>query len=128
LIPLFKACTQLFDLVGAGRTCGTDFELLSTMLDIERVRLCLWGQRVGLVAYSYDQSPLDTNLARTTMELDARLEDRRVAGAVSDVLACVNCIFENSEALKQYGLQKAGEPFDTAQEEAQRLHYAPPSS
>jgi len=105
LIPLFKVCTQLFDLVDSSRTQGTDFEILSTMLEIERVRLCIWGQAVGFV--TDDQSALDTNFPT---ELDDRLEDRRISAAVSDVLACMKRIFEDSHALKQqYGLQKAGD-------------------
>jgi Prion-inhibition and propagation len=105
LIPLYKVCLQLFDLVEAGRTQGTDLEILSTMLEIERVRLCIWGQTVGLV--SADGNSLD---AHFSTELDGRLEDRRISSAVSDVLACMKRIFEDSDALKQkYGLQKVGD-------------------
>ncbi|PWW72109.1 hypothetical protein C7212DRAFT_287205 [Tuber magnatum] len=105
LVPLFKVCTQLFDLVDSSRTRGTDFEVLSTMLEIERVRLCIWGQAVGFV--TDDQSALDTNFPT---ELDDRLKDRRISAAVSDVLACMKRIFEDSYSLKQqYGLQKAGD-------------------
>jgi len=96
LIPLFKVCTQLFDLVDSNRTQGTDFEILSTMLEIERVRLCIWGQAVGFV--TDDQSALDTNFPT---ELDDRLEDRRISAAVSDVRACMKRIFEGRLACAQ---------------------------
>jgi hypothetical protein len=56
LISLFKECTQLFDLIDSSPPDETDFKLMSkadfdlvsTILEIEQVRLCIWGQAVGL--------------------------------------------------------------------------------
>ncbi|KFY85575.1 hypothetical protein V500_08293 [Pseudogymnoascus sp. VKM F-4518 (FW-2643)] len=87
LIPLFKECTQLFDLIDPRPPDQADFELLSTILEIEQARL--WCVRHNLHS-----------------EVDDRLKDRRIAGAVSDVLKCIKSAIEDSRSLKwRYRLQ-----------------------
>lgn len=103
LIPLFKECTQLFDLIDPRPPDQADFDLLSTILEIEQVRLCIWGQAVGLA--TDDLGALDTTFGA---EVDDRLKDRRIAAAVSDVLKCLKCAIEDSPSLKRrYRLQVA---------------------
>lgn len=48
-----------------------DFDLVFTTLEIEQVRLCIWGQAVGLA--TNDQGALDTTFIT---EVDDRLKDR----------------------------------------------------
>ncbi|KFZ24964.1 hypothetical protein V502_00548 [Pseudogymnoascus sp. VKM F-4520 (FW-2644)] len=80
-----------------------DFDPLSTILEIEQVRPCIWGQAVGLAADN--QRALDTTF---TTDLDGHLKDRRIAAAVSDVLKCIKCAIEDSPLLKRrYRLQVA---------------------
>ncbi|KFY38309.1 hypothetical protein V494_04408 [Pseudogymnoascus sp. VKM F-4513 (FW-928)] len=43
LIPLFEEYTQLFGLIDARPQDEADFDLLPTTLEIEQVRLCIWG-------------------------------------------------------------------------------------
>lgn len=98
LAPLFKVCLQLYDVIDTGRSHGGDFEVLSIRLGIERIRLQMWGERMGL-----DDATLTDEQLRA--KLDERLVDRRVASAVSDVLACMKRVFEDSDGLQRtYGL------------------------
>lgn len=79
LISLFKECTQLFDLIDSSPPDQTDFELMSkadfdlvsAIPETEQVRLCIWGQAVGLA--TNDQGALDTTFVT---EVDDRLKDR----------------------------------------------------
>jgi hypothetical protein len=103
LVPLFSVCVQLFDIIDSGQTYGQDYEILIAKVEVERVRLFLWGESVGL-------SGQDVNILESDSRsgLDQRLDDRRVCSAVSDVLECMKRVFEDTDALKRrYGLQQS---------------------
>src|SRR5271168_3259224 len=91
LVPLFSVCVQLFDIVDSGKAYGKDYEILIAKVEVERVRLFLWGESVGL-------SGQDVNILESDLrsQLDQRLEDRRVCSAVSDVLECMKRVFEDT--------------------------------
>ncbi|KAL2670080.1 hypothetical protein Neosp_014961 [[Neocosmospora] mangrovei] len=46
---LFTACIQNFDIVVKSRHFGQEFDLLCTQLALQRVRLVLWGEALGLI-------------------------------------------------------------------------------
>jgi hypothetical protein len=103
LVPLFSVCVQLFDIIDSGKTYGQDYEILIAKVEVERVRLFLWGESVGL--FGQDVNILESDLQS---QFDQRLEDRRVCSAVSDVLECMKRVFEDTDALKRrYGLQQS---------------------
>jgi hypothetical protein len=100
LISLFKTVVQVSDIIDASKHYGNDSEILSIKLGIERVRLTMWGEKLGLTDANLDTS--DSFQA----QLDSRLSDRRVSLAILDVLVCMKRLFEDSGALKRrYGLQ-----------------------
>ncbi|OBT62209.1 hypothetical protein VE03_08057 [Pseudogymnoascus sp. 23342-1-I1] len=105
LLTLFKTCLEMYESIESGRNLGTDYEVLSTKVGIERVRLALWGDVVGL---------FDLDLARDSHAgppqqrhgVDPRLGEPRIARAVSDILNCMRQLFEDSGSLtRRYGLQ-----------------------
>lgn len=99
LASLFQTVVQISDIIDTRKRYGVDSEILSIKLGIERVRLTMWGEKLGL---------MDVNLDTDTLQsrLDERLSDRRVSLAVSDVLSCMKRLFESSRGLTQrYGLQ-----------------------
>ncbi|KAJ5151341.1 uncharacterized protein N7482_010593 [Penicillium canariense] len=96
LVSLFKTCLELYETFESGRNLGTDYEVLATKVGIERVRLALWGDVVGL----YDLVPGQGHA------VDPRLSEPRIAKAVSDILNCMRRLFEDSSSLtRRYGLQ-----------------------
>jgi hypothetical protein len=48
LAGLFSTCVECFNYIDLGRNYECDSEILFAKFHIQRVRLCLWGQLVGL--------------------------------------------------------------------------------
>ena len=48
IISLWKTCVQVFDIVDSSKKYGMDFELLRLKLEVERIRLLMWGDIIGL--------------------------------------------------------------------------------
>lgn len=46
---LFASCIENFDIVVRARDFGEEFDLLCTQLSLQRIRLVLWGESLGLV-------------------------------------------------------------------------------
>lgn len=102
LVTLFKTCLELFETFENGRNLGMDYEILSTKVGIERVRLTLWGDAVGLTRLAPDQ---EENVDQGD-NVDPRLGEPRMIRAVSDILNCMRRLFEDSGSLtRRYGLQ-----------------------
>ena len=47
---LFSTCIECFNVVAAARDFGHDYELLCTALAIQKLRLFLWGESIGLAS------------------------------------------------------------------------------
>lgn len=113
LTSLFKECTQLFGLIDSSPPDQTDFDLLSkadfdlvsTILEIEQVRLCIWGQAVGLATDG--QGALD---ATFVAEVDNRLKDRRISAAILDALTCIKDTIKDSRSLKRQATDMTSSP------------------
>jgi hypothetical protein len=102
LVALFKTCLQLFETFENGRNLGMDYEILSTKVGIERVRLALWGDAVGLIRLATDQEK-NVNQGDHT---DPQLGEPRMIRAISDILNCMQRLFKDSGLLtRRYGLQ-----------------------
>ncbi|KDN63884.1 hypothetical protein CSUB01_08370 [Colletotrichum sublineola] len=104
LMTLFKTCLELCDTIESGRRYGSDLEVLTTKVGIERVRLLLWGDSVGL--YGLNMGAGGQSAAPAVV--DPRLQDPRVARAVCDILGCMRQLFEDTGSMtRRYGLQSA---------------------
>lgn len=51
LASLFSTCVECFDYFKAGQNLEEDFELLFVKLDIEKTRLLIWGNAVGVLEW-----------------------------------------------------------------------------
>lgn len=72
-----------------------DYEIIRVKLEVERIRLMVWGDAVGLDGIEDDST--------TT---DLRLHREEVRGTVLRLLGCIQHIFENTEKLQEsYGLK-----------------------
>jgi hypothetical protein len=47
---LFTTCVDCFNIVVSAREFGRDYELLCTELSLQKLRLFLWGESVGLAS------------------------------------------------------------------------------
>ncbi|GJC82525.1 heterokaryon incompatibility protein S [Colletotrichum liriopes] len=104
LLTLFKTCLEMCDTIECGRRYGSDFEVLTTKVGIERVRLLLWGDSVGLPGLDLGAGEPPV----TSVVVDPRLQDPRVVRAVCDILGCMRQLFEDTGSMtRRYGLQGA---------------------
>ncbi|WZH42003.1 prion-inhibition and propagation-domain-containing protein [Fusarium acuminatum] len=103
LISLFKDCVDLFSMITAARRLGQDAAILETKLDVERMLLLRWSDRVGLLQFfNYDQSS-NESLNPSSIQL----RDPETQKIVLQVLACIKSLLSEGEALQQsYGLQQ----------------------
>ncbi|KAI6760496.1 hypothetical protein HG530_009356 [Fusarium avenaceum] len=103
LISLFKDCVDLFSMITAARRLGQDAAILETKLDVERMLLLLWSDRVGLLQFfNYDQSS-DESLNPSSIPL----RDPETRKIVLQVLTCIKSLLSEGGALQQsYGLQQ----------------------
>ncbi|KZL78848.1 tpr domain containing protein [Colletotrichum incanum] len=110
LLTLFKTCLEMCDTIECGRRYGSDFEVLTTKVGIERVRLLLWGDSVGIPGLD----PGAGEQPVTSVVVDPRLQDPRVVRAVCDILSCMRQLFEDTGSMtRRYGLQSA-QPNETS--------------
>ena len=54
LAGIFKDCIDLFGYITASRNLGQDYDLLTTKLDVKKLLLLRWSERVGLFHPNYD--------------------------------------------------------------------------
>ncbi|CAJ0548545.1 Ff.00g021580.m01.CDS01 [Fusarium sp. VM40] len=103
LIGLFKDCVDLFSMITAARRLGQDAAILETKLDVERMLLLRWSDRVGLLQFfSCDQSS-NESLNPSSIPL----QDPETRKIVLRVLTCIKSLLSEGEALQQsYGLQQ----------------------
>ncbi|GKT86900.1 TPR domain containing protein [Colletotrichum tofieldiae] len=76
LLTLFKTCLEMCDTIECGRRYGSDFEVLTTKVGIERVRLLLWGDSVGLPGLDLGAGEPPV----TSVVVDPRLQDPASSG------------------------------------------------
>jgi hypothetical protein len=101
LVSLFKICLELFGTFENGRNLGKEYEILSTEVGIELLRIVLWGDAVGLTRLAADQG----KNPRQADGMDPRLVKPRMVRAVSDILSFMRRLFEDSGSLtRRYGL------------------------
>jgi hypothetical protein len=100
LSGLFSFCIDLFDVLASRKAYGETYEMLLCQVEVERVRLLLWGEEVGLVAV-YNSRDADT-----PPPYHERLERPEVRKVIFDSLSFLKRSFEESEVLgKRYQLK-----------------------
>ena len=88
---IFSDCIELFNYISAARLLPRDYELLSTKLEIEKVLLVHWAERLRLLRSDYDW----------------RLDEPHTREVVSRTLANLQFLLSDGKALREkYGLQE----------------------
>ncbi|KAI4274932.1 MAG: hypothetical protein LQ337_003572 [Flavoplaca oasis] len=101
LVALLTTCVECFEYIDAAKSCGRDLELLTTKFAIEKARLLIWAESVGISS---------TNTSGNT-----KVESSHVRPIVEQILNCIRMLFEDTNALTaRYGLKPA-EPSGTTQ-------------
>jgi hypothetical protein len=95
LLSTFKDCIDLFSTISAAKSLGADYEFLNTKLDIEKLLLLQWVDRVRLFDdQNYDQ----------------RLDEPRINKGVSSILAAIRTLLSESSQLQtRYGMKRVDE-------------------
>lgn len=97
LASLFSTCIECFDYFKAGQAIEEDFELLLVKLDVEKTRLLIWGNAVGVLKPEGEGRVADLNNSQKA-ELIGRCMDS-IKSLLSDTDK-----FQNL-----YGLRSAGD-------------------
>ena len=95
VVTAWQTCVQVFEIIDSGKNYGMDYEVLRVKLEVERIRLLVWGEAVGLSEVEQGK-PMP----------DARLNREDVRTVVLRLLGCIQHVFEPSERLQdRYGLR-----------------------
>ena len=98
VVATWKTCVEVFDVVDGGRKYGMDYEVLRVKLEVERIRLLMWGNVVGLGEMGGSVPP----------KPDSWVHRQELRGTVVRVLGCIHQVFENTDRLEdRYGLRPA---------------------
>jgi ribosomal protein S16 len=94
LAGLFSLCIQCFDLIEIGRKTSVYYKILVVKLSLEKRRLMVWSEAVGIL--------------RPDQDRDLLLDDLETRILVERILSSVQRLFDETQNLKsKYGLEKA---------------------
>jgi hypothetical protein len=97
LAGLFSTCVEVIQDFSSATSFGTELGVLQVKMEVEKVRLLIWGQSLGI--------------GDGDAVVDQALEREFVQSAAASLLVCFVKIFEDSENLrKKYGLIQTTEP------------------
>lgn len=103
LAALFSTCIETLDTLAAAARYSVDREILHTKIEVERLRLMIWGESAGLT--DIDPSRPEDESAYDRDFLDESLRGAALRSAVAGLLACFSNYFEDIEQLRsRYGL------------------------
>ena len=106
VVTAWETSVQVFEIIDSGKKYGMDYEVLRVKLEVERIRLMVWGEAVGL-----------SEVERGRPSPDARLNREDVHTVVLRLLGCIQHVFEHSERLQgRYGLRPVQPTIPDAQE------------
>lgn len=95
LAALFRTCIEAFDLIQTSRHQEGDFKKLKLRLDIEKCRLYIWGELIGL-----------TNTSEA--DQDRPIDRVRFPEVVREILKSVFELFHDSHKIRErYGCRQA---------------------
>ncbi|KAL1688117.1 prion-inhibition and propagation-domain-containing protein [Schizophyllum commune] len=105
ILALWETCVQVFDIVVSGQHYGMDSEIARVKLEVERVRLLMWGEAVGLSSVRLPEEGVPS-----PGPCHPRLGRPEVTDAVMRILGCIHHLFKDTDALqRRYGLQRTSE-------------------
>ena len=108
VITAWETCVEVFEIIDSGKKYGMDYEALRAKLEVERIRLLVWGEAVGLS---------EVGQGRPSPDASARLYREDICTAVLRLLGCIQHVFEHSEHLQdRYGLRPVQPTIVDAQE------------
>jgi ubiquitin-conjugating enzyme E2 D/E len=91
LAALFITCLDVWDFVDAGRSHASNFSLLRTKLDNQRILFIIWGKKVGF---------------GSAKGYDSRLDEPFIRPVIERNLNHLKLIFSNTDDLtKRYGIK-----------------------
>ncbi|KAJ5369216.1 uncharacterized protein N7496_008976 [Penicillium cataractarum] len=103
LAALFSTCTETLDTLAAAARYSVNREILQTKIEVERLRLMVWGESAGLT--DIDPSRPEDETGYDPDFLNESLGGAALRPAVAGLLACFAHYFEDIEQLQsRYGL------------------------
>ncbi|GIZ42889.1 hypothetical protein CKM354_000613700 [Cercospora kikuchii] len=100
----WRACVNVFDIVGHSKRNGPEFELCRPKLEIERLRLLAWGDAVGFREF-------EAGLG----QWDPRLQEEQIKKVVLQALGGIQQTFNDTKKLRsRYGLVQVSPNGDPA--------------
>jgi len=95
IAALFSTCIECFDYIKAAQSLEEDLERLLVKLDLEKTRLLIWGNAVGV-------------LKDVPEERTPGLDDPIKVDSISGCLKCIKSLLSDADKLqKEYGLHAA---------------------
>lgn len=93
LVGVFGDCVELLSYIGAAKSMNQDYAVLATRLDIQKVLLHQWANRMNL----FDPK-----------HYDKRLDDPEIGPLISQGLDCIRQLLQDGQKLeKRYGVRPA---------------------
>ncbi|PWW72110.1 hypothetical protein C7212DRAFT_230471, partial [Tuber magnatum] len=101
VVGLFNTALEVFDYVQSAAAFGSTHEVLQVKIEVEKVRLLIWGQWIGL----------DGSADQRGDAVNEVLDREYLKTAVAGLLVCFVKILEDSEGLRdRYGLVPRVDP------------------
>ncbi|KAF7172147.1 hypothetical protein CNMCM5623_004401 [Aspergillus felis] len=110
LASLFSTCIETLDILSSAARYGINREILQTRIEVERLRLRVWGESVGLAEINPDSE--ESEITENDLAiLDESIRSNTLRPAVAGLLTCFAHYFEDIEELqKRYGLAPRQNP------------------
>ncbi|OBT62208.1 hypothetical protein VE03_08056 [Pseudogymnoascus sp. 23342-1-I1] len=104
LASLYSACIGTLDAISSAARYGINREILQTKIEVERIRLMVWGESIGLSEIDFQRPDKNTNEDDLAV-LDESFQRTALRTAVAGLLTCFANTFEDVEELqKRYGI------------------------
>ena len=95
IASLFSTCIECFEYFKAAQSLGDDLKILLVKLDIEKTRLLIWGNAVGILRVDDSERAPD-------------LRDPAKVAVITKCLELIKALFSDTEKLeKEYGVKVA---------------------
>ena len=78
LASLFQTCVQYYEYIDRGKACRRDLAILMTRLEVEKVRVVMWGESVDVLQASEAKKGV--------------FEQPQVRVAIYNVLNCIHMV------------------------------------
>ncbi|KAL4994247.1 prion-inhibition and propagation-domain-containing protein [Aspergillus recurvatus] len=106
LATLLNNCIETLGTLSSAAKHGDNRRILQTKIEVERLRLEVWGECAGLTGIRLERAENETEITdKELAAVDESLRESALLPAVSALLTCFAGYFEDVERLKQrYGL------------------------